>query len=82
MPSTRDGLLSPGREVDRYRSVHPFRLAMIWRGIARRWANRHREREVKEAVAALAEYDDRTLRDMGIPSRSQIEQIVRHGRDN
>ena len=54
---------------------------MIWRAIASRWAKWRREREVKEAVAALAQYDDRTLRDMGIPHRSQIEQIVRDGRD-
>jgi hypothetical protein len=82
MPSTRDGLPSPAREVDRYRSVHPFWLAMIWRGIASRRAKRRREREVKEAVAPLEQYDDRTPRDMGIPHRSQIEQIVRYGRDN
>jgi len=40
-----------------------------------------REREIKKAVTALAEFDDRTLRDTGIPHRSQIEQIVRYGRD-
>jgi uncharacterized protein YjiS (DUF1127 family) len=82
-PSTRDGWPSPAREVDRYRSVHPFHLAMIrnWRGIASRWAKRRREREVKEAVATLSQYDDRTLRDIGILHRSQIVQIVRYGRD-
>jgi uncharacterized protein YjiS (DUF1127 family) len=40
-----------------------------------------REREIKEAVAALAKLDDRTLRDIGIPQRSQIEQVVRYCRD-
>ena len=54
---------------------------MIWRAIARRWAKWRREREIKKAVTALAEYDDRTLRDVGIPDRSQIEQIVRYDRD-
>jgi hypothetical protein len=39
------------------------------------------EREIKKAVAALAKFDDRTLRDMGIPHRSQIEQVVRFCRD-
>jgi uncharacterized protein YjiS (DUF1127 family) len=34
-----------------------------------------REREIKKAVAALAKLDDRTLRDIGIPQRSQIEQV-------
>ena len=81
MPFTRDGFASPAREVDRYRFVHPGWLAVIWRAIASRWAKRRREREIKEAVAALAEYDDRMLRDMGFPHRSQIEQIVRNGRD-
>jgi hypothetical protein len=54
---------------------------MTWRAIASRWAKRRRERKIKEAVAALAEYDDRMLRDMGFPHRSQIEQIVRNGRE-
>jgi uncharacterized protein YjiS (DUF1127 family) len=40
-----------------------------------------REREIKKAVAALAKLDDRTLRDIGIPHRSQIEQLVRYCRD-
>jgi uncharacterized protein YjiS (DUF1127 family) len=81
MASTTDGFASPARHVGRYRLVHPGWLGMIWRAIASRWAKWRREREVKEAVAALAQYDDRTLRDMGIPHRSQIEQIVRDGRD-
>ena len=81
MPSTTDGFVYSARQVDRYRLVHPGWLAMIWRATASRWAKWRREREVKEAVAALAQYDERTLRDMGIPHRSQIEQIVRNGRD-
>jgi uncharacterized protein YjiS (DUF1127 family) len=40
-----------------------------------------REREIKQAVAALAELDDRTLRDLGIPHRSHIEQTVRYCHD-
>jgi uncharacterized protein YjiS (DUF1127 family) len=49
--------------------------------IARRWAHWRRQREIKRAVAALVEFDDRTLRDIGIPCRSGIEQVVRYGRD-
>jgi uncharacterized protein YjiS (DUF1127 family) len=49
--------------------------------IAGLWANWRREREMKKAVRVLAEFDDRTLRDMGIRQRSQIERTVRHGRD-
>jgi uncharacterized protein YjiS (DUF1127 family) len=56
-------------------------LTRSWTVIASRWGHWHREREIKKAVARLAELDDRTLRDMGIPHRSQIEQIVRRGRD-
>jgi len=37
-----------------------------------------RERKIKTTVAALAELDDRTLLDMGVPHRSQIEQVVRY----
>ena len=68
-------------KVDRYRFVHPGWLSMIWRAIASGWAERRREREIKRAVAALADYDDRMLLDMGFSHRSQIEQIVRNGRD-
>jgi hypothetical protein len=39
---------------------------------------RERERKIKMTVAALAELDDRTLLDMGVPHRSQIEQVVRY----
>jgi hypothetical protein len=39
---------------------------------------RERERKIKTTVAALAELDDRTLLDMGVPHRSQIEQVVRY----
>jgi hypothetical protein len=81
MPSTRDGFASPARNVDRHRFVHPGWLAMIWRAIASRWAKWRREWEIKEAVATLAEFDNRTLRDMGILDRSGIEQAVRYGRD-
>jgi uncharacterized protein YjiS (DUF1127 family) len=56
-------------------------LIRSWSAITNRWAYWDREREIKKAVAALAEFDDRTLRDMGIPSRSQIEQIVRYCRE-
>lgn len=36
-----------------------------------------REREIRRAVAALMELDDRTLRDLGIHGRSEIEWAVR-----
>jgi uncharacterized protein YjiS (DUF1127 family) len=45
------------------------------------WAHWRREREIRKAVAALAQFDDRSLRDMGIRSRSEIEQVVRYCRD-
>ena len=52
-------------------------------GVIRRYSDRGQEfeREIKKAVTALGEFDDRTLRDMGIPHRSQIEQVVRYCRD-
>jgi uncharacterized protein YjiS (DUF1127 family) len=44
-------------------------------------SDRQRELEIEKAVAALAELDDRTLRDLGIPHRSQIERTVRYCHD-
>ena len=81
IPSRRDGRQFPAGKADRYRFVHPGWLSMIWRAIASGWAERRREREIQRAVAALADHDDRMLLDMGFSHRSQIEQIVRNGRD-
>jgi hypothetical protein len=41
-------------------------------------SSRERERRITTTVAALAELDDRTLLEMGVPHRSQIEQVVRY----
>jgi len=46
--------------------------------VANRWMQWRREREIKKAVAALLALDDRTLRDIGILHRSEIEQVVRY----
>lgn len=43
--------------------------------------NWRREREIRRAVAALMEFDERTLRDIGINGRSEIERVVRYCRD-
>ncbi|MEA2911223.1 MAG: hypothetical protein QOJ15_3304 [Bradyrhizobium sp.] len=45
------------------------------------WRHWRRERKIKKSVAALADFDDQTLFDMGIPRRSQIEQVVRYCHD-
>ena len=37
--------------------------------------------QIQKAVAALAELDDGTLRDLGIPDRSHIESTVRYCHD-
>jgi uncharacterized protein YjiS (DUF1127 family) len=42
------------------------------------WRN---EREIRRAVRALAEFDDLTLRGMGIRDRSQVEFTVRYCRE-
>ncbi|WP_426610454.1 DUF1127 domain-containing protein [Bradyrhizobium sp. McL0616] len=44
-------------------------------------AHVRREREIKRAIAALMQLDDRTLRDLGISSRSEIEWTVRYCHD-
>ena len=55
--------------------------AVIYDTAAALWAHWRREREIKKAVVALAQFDDRSLRDMGIASRSEIEQVVRYCHD-
>jgi uncharacterized protein YjiS (DUF1127 family) len=67
--------------VEGDQAARPGRLTAAWRLIANRWAKWQREREISQAVAALSQFDDRTLRDMGIPHRTLIEQTVRYGRD-
>jgi uncharacterized protein YjiS (DUF1127 family) len=56
-------------------------LASLKEAILSFHAHWQREREIRKAIAALTEFDDRTLRDMGIPSRSEIEHAVRCCRD-
>jgi uncharacterized protein YjiS (DUF1127 family) len=60
---------------------HRNLLASIYGTAAALRAHWRREREIKRAVVALAQFDDRTLRDMGITSRSEIEQVVRYCHD-
>ena len=45
------------------------------------WWYLRREREIKQAVSALMQLDDRTLRDLGIHGQSDIERMVRYCRD-
>jgi hypothetical protein len=54
---------------------------MPWSRIASKWRRWRHEREIAALVADSAEPDDRTLRDIGIPHRSQVERAVRYGRD-
>jgi uncharacterized protein YjiS (DUF1127 family) len=45
------------------------------------WTYWRNEREIKRAVRALTEFEDQTLRDMGILERSHIEFTVRFCRE-
>src|SRR5262249_48821853 len=49
--------------------------------IAAPWSYWRNEFEVRRTTRALAELDDHTLRDLGIPERSQIEFTVRFCRE-
>jgi uncharacterized protein YjiS (DUF1127 family) len=69
------------RSLDRDPSSRRHWLVRLWNGMASRWARWRQEREIAASVADLAELDDRTLRDIGIPHRSQIGQTVKYGRD-
>ena len=74
-PSASAGVTAPERKTS------PNWLAKPWRAIASRWTHWRRRREIKNAVAALTKLDDGTVQDIGIPHRSQIEQVVRCCRD-
>jgi uncharacterized protein YjiS (DUF1127 family) len=82
-PSQNDNVIrtgespAPAAGLPRRRSL----LASLYDDAATFWADWRREREIKKAVEALAQFDDRTLRDMGISSRSEIEQAVRYCHD-
>ena len=62
-------------------SDRPSWMTRLRTVIANFWTNMLLELEISRTASALAELDDRTLRDIGIQHRSQIEQVVRHGRD-
>ena len=70
-----------GSTLDASQPRHRNFLASIYDTAAALWAHWRREREIKRAVVALAQFDDRSLRDMGIASRSEIEQVVRYCHD-
>ncbi|WP_354222128.1 DUF1127 domain-containing protein [Bradyrhizobium sp. F1.4.3] len=85
-----------GSQPMKYGSVvEPSRAARVGLRPRRRWScwaalgetaavlvtHWRREREIERAIAALAEYDDRTLRDLGIYGRADIERVVRYCRD-
>ena len=73
--------LGNGSTLDAQPPRHRNLLALIYDTAAALWAHWRREREIKKAVVALAQFDDRTLRDMGIASRSEIEHVVRYCHD-
>jgi uncharacterized protein YjiS (DUF1127 family) len=68
------------RSFDAGRSGRRHWLTRCWNDMVGRWRRWRHEREIAALVADLAELDDRTLQDMGIPHRSQIERAVRYGR--
>jgi uncharacterized protein YjiS (DUF1127 family) len=73
--------LGSGSTLDERLPRHRNLLALIYDAGAALWAHWRREREIKRAVEALAQFDDRTLRDIGISSRAEIEQVVRYCHD-
>ena len=60
---------------------HAGWLARFGEQVVALWTSWRREHEIRRAVRALAEYDDRTLRDIGIQGRADIERMVRYCRD-
>jgi uncharacterized protein YjiS (DUF1127 family) len=78
---SEDIRLGSGSTLDALLPRHRNLLTSIYDTAAALWAHWRREREIKRAVVALAQFDDRSLRDMGIASRSEIEQVVRYCHD-
>jgi uncharacterized protein YjiS (DUF1127 family) len=74
-------------DFDHATSLHTGRsfrwswLTSCWETVVTFWMHGRKEREINRAVAALMNLDDQTLRDIGIPDRSQIKRIVRYCRD-
>ncbi|KRR26336.1 hypothetical protein CQ14_02180 [Bradyrhizobium lablabi] len=68
--------LGHGPTLDAQPPWHRSWLVFIHDAGAALWAHWRREREIRRAVSALGQFDDRTLRDMGISSRSEIERVV------
>ena len=56
-------------------------LARLGEQVVALWTHWRREQEIRRAVRALAEYDERALRDLGIQGRADIERMVRYCRD-
>jgi uncharacterized protein YjiS (DUF1127 family) len=72
-PETTDGSATPER-LPRYRRKW---ASPIGTAVARLWRNWRHENEIRRAIQELATLDDRTLRDLGIRDRSEIEFMVR-----
>jgi hypothetical protein len=49
--------------------------------ITKLWSDWRREREIARLTSSLEQLDDAILRDVGIEHKSQIEWLIRHGRD-
>lgn len=54
------------------------RARRIWNGLVSLWSFWLEEYEIFRAVRALSAMDERTLKDIGIASRAQIESAVRN----
>ncbi len=59
-----------------YEAIVAGESAWPWRKLPEKRAE---EKEIKRAIRELKSFDDRQLRDIGIP-RGEIEGAVRHGR--
>jgi uncharacterized protein YjiS (DUF1127 family) len=79
-PPSADVRLAEIHDSPSFDADHPTWLAWSWSIALDRWQHWRHEREIRKVVATLEELDDRTLRDIGIPDRSQIEQAARYGR--
>jgi uncharacterized protein YjiS (DUF1127 family) len=94
VPAENGSVLRPGAGVARHFVVSvgsgatdvfygdsQSRLPSVKTLLAAPWDDWKNEREIQKATRALAEFNDHTLRDLGIADRSQIEFTVRFCRE-
>jgi len=60
---------------------HRNALTSFWKTVAIRWVHWRRERGIEKTASGVAEFDDLTLREIGFPDQSRMQQSARYDRN-